>query len=386
MCEIKVITGTSAAAEAAKLADVDVIAAYPITPQTTCVEKLAEFVSNGELDAEYIKVESEHSAMSACIGSSAAGARTFTATSSQGLALMHEVLFSAAGMRVPIVMMNANRALSSPINIWNDQQDSLAERDSGWIQIYAEDNQEVLDSVIQAFKIAENENVLLPVMVNLDGFILTHTVEPVTLPKQENVLEFIGTYEPKHAYLDPKKPITQGALGDPNYYMETKYAIEMAMKNAEKVIVDVHDEFKEKFKRGYGNGLIECYNLEKAETVIVAMGSICGTIKDVIDAKKKEGKEIGLLKIRCFRPLPIEMIKDALKNAKNIAVLDKSISLGMNKGIVYVDVVSSLKNKKTVNYIVGLGGRDITFEDILEIYTDVETSEDGKTIWLGLKE
>ncbi|MBA2850090.1 pyruvate synthase subunit PorA [Methanococcus maripaludis] len=386
MCEVKVITGTSAAAEAAKLADVDVIAAYPITPQTTCVEKLADFVANGELNAEYIKVESEHSAMSASIGASAAGARAFTATSSQGLALMHEVLFSAAGMRVPVVMMNANRALSAPINIWNDQQDSLSQRDTGWIQLYAEDNQEVLDLVIQAFKIAEDEKVLLPVMVNLDGFILTHTVEPVTVPKQENVLDFIGTYEPKHAYLDPKKPMTQGALGDPNYYMETRYAIETAMRNAEKVIADVHDAFAEKFNRAYGNGLIESYNLEKAENVIIAMGSICGTIKDMIDLKKKEGVEIGLLKIRCYRPLPVEMIKDALKNAKNVAILDKSISLGMNKGAIYADVASHLKDKKTVNYIVGLGGRDITPEDILGIYDDVEISEDGKTNWIGLKE
>ncbi len=386
MCEVKIITGTSAAAEAAKLCDVDVIAAYPITPQTTCVEKLAEFVANGELDAEYIKVESEHSAMSACIGASATGARTFTATASQGLALMHELLFAASGMRLPIVMMNANRALSAPINIWNDQQDSISQRDTGWIQFYAENNQEVLDTIIQAYRIAEHEDVLLPVMVNLDGFILTHTVEPVTVPKQENVLDFVGIYEPKHAYMDPDRPITQGPVGVPSCYMESRYAVQKAMDNAEKIIMDIHDEFAEKFKRSYGNGLIETYNIENAETVLVALGSVCSPIKEVIDQMKEEGKEYGLLRIRCYRPLPIKHIREALKNAKNVAILNKDISFGTNKGAVYLDLASFLKDKKTVNYIVGLGGRDIRIQDIKDIMEHAENAEDGETKWVGLQE
>ena len=386
MCKVKIITGTSAAAEAARLCDVDVISAYPITPQTTCVEKLADFVANGELNAEFIKVESEHSAMSACIGASATGARTFTATSSQGLALMHETLFIASGMRLPIVMMNANRALSAPINIWNDQQDSISQRDTGWIQIYAEDNQETLDSIIQAYRIAEHEDVLLPVMVNLDGFILTHTVEPVTIPTEEKVREFVGVYEPKHAYMDPDRPITQGPVGVPDCYTETRYAVQKAMENSEKVIMDIHDEFAEKFKRSYGNGLIETYNIENAETVLVALGSVCGTIKEVIDKLKKEGKNYGLLRIRTYRPLPVKHIKEALKDAENIAILDKNITLGMNKGAVYTDLAGFLKNKKTINYIVGLGGRDITPKDIENIVAHAEKAEDGETKWVGLKE
>ncbi|AEF96890.1 pyruvate synthase subunit PorA [Methanotorris igneus] len=386
MCKVKVITGTSAAAEAAKLADVDVIAAYPITPQTTCVEKLAEFVANGELDAEFIKVESEHSAMSACIGASATGARTFTATASQGLALMHEMLFIAAGMRLPIVMMNANRALSAPINIWNDQQDSISQRDTGWIQFYVEDNQETLDTILQAYRIGEHEDVLLPVMVNLDGFILTHTVEPVTIPSEENAKAFVGVYEPKHAYLDPDRPITQGCVGVPECYMETRYAVEKAMENAKKVIKEIHDEFAEKFKRSYGNGLIEEYNMENADTVIVAMGSVCGTIKEVIDRLKEKGKEVGLLRVRCYRPFPAEDIAKALKDAENIAVLDKNISLGINKGALYLDLASTVRDKKVVNYIVGLGGRDIRIEDIEKIISHVEVAKDGETAWIGLKE
>jgi len=372
-------TGNEAMAEAMRQINPDVVAAYPITPATEIVQIFSQFVADGAVKTEFVAVESEHSAMSACIGSAAAGARTMTGTPSQGLALMHEVLFIASGMRLPIVMMNANRALSAPINIWNDQQDSISQRDTGWIQIYAEDNQETLDSIIQAFKIAENENVLLPVMVNLDGFILTHTVEPVTIPTEERVREFVGVYEPKHAYMDPDRPITQGPVGVPDCYTETRYAVQKAMENAEKVIMDIHDEFAEKFKRSYGNGLIETYNIENAETVLVALGSVCGTIKEVIDKLKKEGKNYGLLRIRTYRPLPVKHIKEALKDAENIAILDKNITLGMNKGAVYTDLAGFLKNKKTINYIVGLGGRDITPKDIENIVAHAEKAEDGET-------
>ena len=323
--------GNTAASHALRQAQVDVIAAYPITPSTPIVQNYAQYLADGYVDGEFVMVGSEHSAMSACVCASAAGGRVATATSSQGYALMIEVLYQASGMRLPIVMMNANRALSAPINIWNDQQDSISQRDTGWIQIYVEDNQETLDSIIQAYRIAEHEDVLLPVMVNLDGFILTHTVEPVTIPTEEKVREFVGVYEPKHAYMDPDRPITQGPVGVPDCYTETRYAVQKAMENSEKVIMDIHDEFAEKFKRSYGNGLIETYNIENAETVLVALGSVCGTIKEVIDKLKKEGKNYGLLRIRTYRPLPVKHIKEALKDAENIAILDKNITLGMNK-------------------------------------------------------
>ncbi|MEO2151093.1 MAG: pyruvate ferredoxin oxidoreductase, partial [Thermococcus sp.] len=242
-----VMKANEAAAWAAKLAKPKVIAAFPITPSTLVPEKISEFVANGELDAEFIKVESEHSAISACVGASAAGVRTFTATASQGLALMHEVLFIAAGMRLPIVMAIGNRSLSAPINIWNDWQDSISERDTGWLQFYAENNQEALDLILIAYKVAEDERVLLPAMVGFDAFILTHTVEPVEIPDQELVDEFLGEYEPKHAYLDPKRPITQGTLAFPAHYMEARYTVWEANENARKVIDEAFAEFEKKF-------------------------------------------------------------------------------------------------------------------------------------------
>ncbi|MBW9222499.1 pyruvate ferredoxin oxidoreductase [Methanothermococcus sp. SCGC AD-155-C09] len=386
MEKIDIITGTTAAAMAAKLSNVEVIAAYPITPQSHCVEALAKYVADGELDAEFVKVESEHSAMATCIGASATGVRTFTATASQGLALMHEMLYIASGMRLPIVMLNTNRALSAPINIWCDQQDSIAERDSGWIQIYAEDNQETLDSVVQAFKIAEDEEVLLPVMVNIDGFILTHTVEPVAIPDEEKVREYLGIYEPKHAYLDPDRPITQGPVGVPECYMETRKDLNDAIEGSREVIKRVNEEYYKLFNRKYGNGLVEGYNLEDADTVLVAMGSVCGTIKYVINELKEKGKNVGLLRIRTYRPFPKEDVVEMLKDANNVAVLDKNISLGFNMGALGIDVSSVLKNKKVCNYIVGLGGRDITPQDIEEIISHVEGAKDGETKWINLKE
>ncbi|ADG13989.1 pyruvate flavodoxin/ferredoxin oxidoreductase domain protein [Methanocaldococcus infernus ME] len=373
----KVITGTSAAAEAVRLCDVDVVAAYPITPQTSCVEKIAEFVANGELDAEYIKVESEHSAMAACIGASATGARTFTATASQGLALMHELLFIASGMRLPIVMLNTNRALSAPINIWCDHQDSISQRDTGWIQLYAENNQETLDLVIQAYKIAET--VLLPVMVNIDGFILTHTVEPVEIPEEEKVRNFVGVYEPRHAYLDPDRPITQGPVGVPECYMETRKQIEEAMEEAKKVIDKVNKEFEKEFGRKYS--LIETYNLENADTVLMAMGSVCGTIKHYIN---NYDNKVGLIKVRTYRPFPKEEIRKVLEDFDKVGILDKNISFGMNMGALAIDCLTILKDKTICNYIVGLGGRDITIQNIKEIVENLRRAKKDKTEWIGL--
>jgi len=386
MERIDVITGTTAAAIGAKLSNVEVIAAYPITPQSECVEMLAKFIADGEFDAEYIKVESEHSAMAACIGASATGVRTFTATAAQGLALMHEMLYIASGMRLPVVMLNTNRALSAPINIWCDHQDSVTERDTGWIQIYAQDNQETLDSIIQAYKIAEDEDVLLPVMVCIDGFILTHTVEPVHIPDERKVRDYLGVYEPKHAYLDPDRPITQGPVGVPECYMETRKQISDAMERAKKVIKRVNEEYYQLFNRRYGNGLVEGYNLENADTVLVAMGSVCGTIRYVIDRLKKKGKEVGLLRVRTFRPFPGEEIKEMLEGAENVGVLDRNVSFGLNMGALGNEIMATLRDKKVCNYIVGLGGRDITPRNIEEIVEHLEKSEGMETKWIGLKE
>ncbi|RAP54082.1 MAG: pyruvate ferredoxin oxidoreductase, partial [Methanosphaera sp. rholeuAM130] len=375
---VKVISSAEAISEAVKRAKPDVIPVYPITPQTKISEKLADYVADGELDAHYIKVESEHSAMSAAIGASGAGVRVFTATSSQGLAYMHEPVFAAAGMRVPIVMADANRALSSPINIWNDQQDSLSERDAGWIQIYAETGQEAFDTTIQAFKIAENKDVLLPVMVCVDGFILTHTVDPVELITQEDVDEFLPPYVPEHSYLDPKDPMSLGTLADPAHYMEIRYDIEKALQNSLSVIEEVGKEYGEKFGRTYG--LIEEYKSEDAEIILIAMGSLCDTIKDVVDERRENGEKVGLIRVRVYRPFPKEALKAAVGDAK-LAVIDKDVSFSSG-GALYLDTKATVDND-TYNYIVGLGGRDITPKEIDEIIE--KTKNPVKDVeWIGL--
>ncbi|WP_303235537.1 pyruvate synthase subunit PorA [Methanosphaera cuniculi] len=377
---VKVISSAEAVSEAVKKAKPSVIPVYPITPQTKISEKLADYIANDELDANYIRVESEHSAMSAAIGAAATGVRVFTATSSQGLAYMHEPVFAAAGMRVPIVMADANRALSSPINIWNDQQDSISERDAGWIQLYAETGQEAFDTVLQAYKIAENPEVSLPVMVCIDGFILTHTVDPVEILSQEEVDSFLPKYEITHFSLDPENPMSQGTLADTNYYLELRYAIEVAMEKSKEVIEEVGREYGEMFGRTYG--LIEEYKSEDADIILIAMGSICGTIKDVIDEQREAGNKVGLIRIRSYRPFPKEALQNAVGDAK-LAVLDKDVSFSAG-GAVYVDVKSSVDNE-TYGYIIGLGGRDITPEDIEEIIT--KTENPTKDIeWIGLRE
>ncbi|RAP51180.1 MAG: pyruvate ferredoxin oxidoreductase [Methanosphaera sp. SHI613] len=377
---VKVISSAEAISEAVKRARPDVIPVYPITPQTKISEKLADYVADGDLDAHYIKVESEHSAMSAAIGASGAGVRVFTATSSQGLAYMHEPVFAAAGMRVPIVMADANRALSSPINIWNDQQDSLAERDAGWIQIYAETGQEAFDTTIQAFKIAENKDVLLPVMVCVDGFILTHTVDPVELISQEEADDFLPPYVPEHSYLDPKDPMSLGTLADPAHYMEIRYDIEKALQNSLSVIEEVGKEYGEKFGRTYG--LIEEYKSEDAEIILIAMGSLCDTIKDVIDEHRENGEKVGLIRVRVYRPFPKEALKAAVGDAK-LAVIDKDVSFSSG-GALYLDTKATVKND-TYNYIVGLGGRDITPTHIDEIIEKTKNPVNDVE-WIGLKE
>ena len=376
----KVISSAEAVSEAVKRARPSVIPVYPITPQTKISEKLADYVADGDLDAHYIKVESEHSAMSAAIGASGAGVRVFTATSSQGLAYMHEPVFAAAGMRVPIVMANANRALSAPINIWNDQQDSISERDSGWIQLYAETGQEAFDTILQAYKISENQDILLPTMVCIDGFILTHTVDPVEVLSQEEVDSFLPKYTRGYSYLDPEDPMSLGTLADTESYLEIRHDMEIAMEHSLDVIEEVGKEFGDLFGRYYS--LIEEYKSEDADIILIAMGSLCGTIKDVVDKERENGKKVGLVRIRSYRPFPKDALKVAVKDAK-LAVIDKDISFGAG-GAVYMDVKAALDNE-TYGFIIGLGGRDITPIDIEEIIE--KTENPTKDIeWIGLRE
>lgn len=378
---LKVITSNRAVSEAVKLIKPQVIPVYPITPQTTISEYLAEYIANGELDSEYIKVESEHSAISASVAASAAGARVFTATSSQGLMLMHEILFAAAGMRTPLVLADANRAISAPLNIWNDQQDSIAQRDAGWLQIYVENAQDALDTTIMAYKIAENKDVLLPCMVCLDGFILTHTVEPADIPEQSQVDKFLPKYEATHSYLDTERPMSLGTFIDPEFYMEARYQMQVAMDKSMKVIEDVQKEFKEIFGREYD--LIEEYRTDDAEIVLMGMGSICGTLKDVVDDLREEGEKIGLVQIRVYRPFPSERIAKAVEG-KKVAVLDKNISFGIG-GALYSDIKAKIPNVEAYDFIVGLGGKDIRPSNIREIVEKTKNPTKDVT-WIGIEE
>jgi pyruvate ferredoxin oxidoreductase alpha subunit len=377
---LKVMSSNQAIAEAVKLVKPKVIPVYPITPQTTISEYLAKYVADGDIDAEYIRVESEHSAISACLGASGTGVRVFTATSSQGLALMHEIIFAAAGLRAPIVMADANRALSAPLSIWNDQQDSISERDSGWMQIYAENGQEALDSVLMAYKVSENKEVLLPTMVCVDGFILTHTVDPVDVPEEEVVDKFLPDYNPEHAYLDPKRPMSIGTFTDPDYYMEARHDMEVAMEKAKTVISEVSQEFADTFGRKYD--FVEEYRSEDADTILIAMGSICSTIKDVVDELREEGEKVGLVRVRVFRPFPEEEIYQAIKGASNVGVIDKNFSFSI--GGVLHNNIKSMMDVNAAGFIVGLGGRDIKPSHIREIVEKTKNPS-KKPQWIGLK-
>ena len=384
--EVHGLNGDEAVALAAKQSDVDVVAAYPITPQTIIVEKFSEYVSNGEVETEYICTESEHSAMAACLAASATGARVFTATASAGLALMHEMLFVTSGCRAPVVMAVANRALSAPINIHGDHSDAMAERDSGWIQLYAENAQEVYDSVLQAFRIAEHVDVQLPIMIGLDGFTLSHTLENVQTLPDDVVKKFVGTrqfpvvltHEGKTVpyKLDPDNPMTMGPLALPNYYFEFKRQQEEAMKNAFKVIKEMHEECGQISGRHYGDGLLDPYKLEDAEIAIVCLGSTAGTVKTVVDELRTEGIKAGLLRIRAYRPFPAEEIAKALGKLKAVAVMDRSMSFGGNGGAVFHEVRHALYDLPArpyvVNYIYGLGGRDTSPSQLRKIYQDLQ--------------
>jgi len=398
------MSGDEAVAFAVKQSDVDVVAAYPITPQTIIVEKFGEYVADGEVQTEFVCTESEHSALAASLSASATGARTFTATASAGLALMHEMLFVTSGCRAPVVMAVANRALSAPLNIHGDHSDSIAQRDCGWIQLYVENAQEAYDSVIQAFRIAEDFEVMLPIMVGLDGFTVSHTLENVEKLPDEVVKEFVGTrllpnvltHENKKVpfKLDPDNPMTMGPMALPNYYFEFKRQQDEAMKNALSVIQKVNDEYAELTGRKYGNGLVETYRLEDAEIAAVCIGSTAGTMKTIVDELRQEGIKAGLLRLRVFRPLPVEEIRTALENVKAVAVLDKSLSFGGNGGAVFHEVRHVLYDSKAkpyiVDYVYGLGGRDASPRELQSIYQDLlqiaEKGVQNPIRYLGLRE
>ncbi|MDO8715678.1 MAG: transketolase C-terminal domain-containing protein [Dehalococcoidales bacterium] len=369
----------SAIAESVKLANVDVVAAYPITPQTHIIERLADFVANGELSASYIPVESEHSAMSACLGSSAVGARTFTATAGQGLELMHEVLYVASSMRLPMVMVVANRALSAPLCIWGDHSDAMAVRDTGWIQIFVENGQQAVDNVLCGFHIGEDKRILLPVMIHVDGFHLTHMVEPIILPEQSEVDRFLPPYH-YPLPLDPDKPVTMGAFGPPNIYTETKKAQYENFKSVKKVVLECWEKFGKQFGRQYHP--VEGYRNEDAKVLLFTMGSYSETAMDAVDELRTAGKKVGLVSLRLWRPFPSEEIRQIVKDADVLIVLDRALSIGGPGGPVCSDIRLALSDEgrkpKVVSFVGGLGGRDISvagFEEIIN--RGIEISKKG---------
>jgi len=389
---IQGMTGDEAVAHAAKQSKVDIVAAYPITPQTIIVERFSKYVADGEVQTGYVCVESEHSALSACVGASLTGARVFTASSSQGLALMHEMLYIASGLRCPIVMGVANRALSAPINIHGDHSDMMGSRDSGWVQIYVENPQEAYDWTIQAFKIAEDKDVQLPVSVNLDGFIITHCMEGVDILDDKTVERFLQTRKPIFT-LDQDKPVTVGALCFTDYYYEFKRQQVDAMRNVPNVLQKISKEYGRITNRNYG--ILEAYGMEDAEAAVICLGSTAGTARQVARKLRSKGKKVGVLKLWLYRPFPTDEVNAALKNVKALAVFDKAISFGAPYGALCSDVISSLhavkERPKIFNVIFGLGGRDIQPSDIEHVFNQaLETAKTGvvkeSTMFLGVRE
>ncbi|MFP3313423.1 MAG: ferredoxin oxidoreductase [Thermocladium sp.] len=381
------LTGNYAAAYAAKMADIDLVAIYPITPQTTIAEKLSEFVANGELSAELIHVESEHSALSATIGGAAVGARAFTATSSQGLELMHEILHIAAGLRLPIVMAVPSRALSAPISIHNDNMDIMNARETGWIMLNASNAQEVFDMIIQAFKIAEDQRVLLPVMVTYDGFVVSHTVEGVELPDKDEVLSFIP--KGKWHTLDPAKPASMGPIAGPDWYYEIKFSQYKAMRDSIKVIAEVMDSFGRKFGREYSP--VMGYMMGDAEYAIVSYGVTWGFVRAAVDRARSMGIRAGAVKLNVIRPFPAEEIHSYLNGLKAFAVVDRAIYYGApSPGPIYTDVVSTLfmrgTTKPALNVIHGIGQRTMYINDFLNIYKDLTKLDESKVVFMGVRE
>ena len=368
------LSGNEAAAIAMKQINPDVVAAFPITPSTEIPQYFSTFVSNGQVDTEFVAVESEHSAMSACIGAEAAGSRAMTATSANGLSLMWEMVYIASSLRLPIVMSLVNRAVSGPLNIHNDHSDAMGVRDAGWIMLFSENNQEAYDNLLMAHRIAEHKDVLLPLMVCQDGFITSHSIENIELLEDDKVKDFVGKYNPAHYLLNKKEPIAIGPLDLQSYLFEHKYQQAEAMRNAKNDILEVSKDFEKLTGRKYS--LFEEYKLDDAEYVVVCMNSTAGTTKAVVDDLRSKGIKAGLLKVRVFRPFPAEEIAKALSNAKAIAVLDKADSLNGAGGALFEDVVSGMYlNKNTtpvVNYVYGIGGRDTTTKQIAEVYSDLQ--------------
>jgi pyruvate/2-oxoacid:ferredoxin oxidoreductase alpha subunit len=381
----KIMVGNHAVSWGVMLARAEVISAYPITPQTTIVEELSVLCADGRLKAKFIPVESEHSAMACCIGAAAAGVRTFTATSGQGLALMHEMLHWASGARLPIVMATVNRALGSPWNIWGEQTDSLAQRDTGWLQLYCENNQEVLDTTIQAFKIAEE--ILLPVMLNLDAYFLSHTAEPVEIPEQSQVDNFLPRFQPPFR-LDPQDPHSFGCLTTPDYFMEFRYKMQQAMLKGREVGKRVDEEFGQVFGRKYG--LIDAYRCEGADLILVASGAIASTARVVVDALREKGRKVGMVKVRLFRPFPKEELAEVLQGAEKVAVVDRNVSFGVG-GIFAHELRAAFCNEKVrppiFSFIAGLGGRDVTPQVLNDVvYQTYKRSEpDEQSVWVGMR-
>ncbi len=384
----RILTGNQAVGWGVMCSRAQVVSAYPITPQTTIIEEIADIVAKGLLDAKFIKVESEHSAMAGCIGAQAAGARTFTATSSQGLALMHEELHWAALARLPIVMADVNRAMGPGWSIWTDQNDSLSQRDTGWLQYYCESNQEALDTVIQAYKVAEQ--VKLPVMLIIDAFFLSHTNEAVDIPGQDATDPYLPPYKPD-LYLNVDDPHAFGGITKQEYYMEFRYMMQRSMNEALIVTEQADREFGERFGRSYGQ--VESYRTEDAETILVTSGTVTSTTREVVDMMREEGRAVGLLKIRLFRPFPIEKVNKALENCKRVVVLDRNICVGMG-GIFAQEVRNSLygqdegKRPPVLGYIVGLGGRDVTPDSLKPLILDAEKRDpkEGREVWWDLNE
>ncbi|MEA3255878.1 MAG: pyruvate ferredoxin oxidoreductase [Candidatus Altiarchaeota archaeon] len=386
-----VMEASHAISEAVKMVKPEVVAAYPITPQTHIVERISDFVADGDLETEYVRVESEFGAISACLGASATGARVYTSTSSQGLALMFEVLYIVSGMRLPVCMTIVNRAMSAPISIWNDHQDSISCRDTGWIQLYAETAQECYDLTLMQYKISENKNVLTPSMVCLDGFTLSHVYEPFDIPTQKQVDNFLPEYTAHNAILNPEQPMTLGSIGFPSHYMEIRRSQVDAIENSIDIIEEVFNEFSDKFpvhiegsrpERYYHT---EEYRTDDAEIVYIAMGSVCGTIKVAVDKLRDKGEKVGLLKLVTYRPFPREAIKNALKGVNKIAVLEKAVSPGAN-GPVFDEISSLLYDvsdrPEIRNFIIGLGGRDVRLDHIENIYEMIKEGKGSKHEWV----
>ncbi len=400
------VNGDEAVAYAVKQSYVDVVAAYPITPQTIIVEKYSEFVANGEVHTEFIPVESEHSALSAVVGAAAAGARAFTATASQGLALMWEILHIASSLRLPIVLAVANRALSAPINIHCDHSDAMGMRDAGWVQLFVENSQEAYDTTIQAFKIAEDPRILLPVAVNLDGFVLSHTLEDIYMLPDEAVLEFLGgprkvakTYvdylgKEVELKLDPANPITFGPLDLYDYYFEHKMHQVKAMSKVKEVVKEVNEQWYELTGRKYGDGIIDTYGVDDAEIIVTVLGSTAGTVRHVAKRLRQKGLKVGVVRIRLFRPFPFDEIRSVLRHAKVVGVMDRAISFG-SYGPSYLEISTALYNERNkpilVNYIYGLGGRDVPPSLVEKMFYElVDIAKKGEPIFkprfLGVRE